>query len=235
MFCPLFIIKYINQTLKLMIALPIISIVFCLAYIIFVIFKFGVPVSLSETYYLLSSKWDWLFAAWTILTSIPFCIYWFTIAVPGMKWIPVTVGIALAMIGVACCYKSGPKQIEGYEPDAVKGDIKETNIIIKKSFCEFIRELLQKFSPKEFFKYGPARLIHYFNSLVAIILTTVYICMTAPVTGVVSTILLYMMFILIGMKVDGVYNPDYSADVDNKAWIFFMEVICFLQLFIFIW
>lgn len=218
-----------------MIALPIISIVCCLAYIIFVIFKFGVPVSLSETYYLLSSKWDWLFAAWTVLTSIPFCVYWFTVAVPGLRWIPITVGIALAMIGVACCYKSGPKALEGYEPKIRKGNITKYLPVKKQSFWEFIKELLKKFSPKEFFKYGPARLIHYFNSLVAIILTTIYICLTAPVTGWVSTILLYLMFILIGMKVDGVYNPDYSADVDNKAWIFFMEVICFLQLFIFIW
>ena len=218
-----------------MIALPIISIVCCLAYIIFVIFKFGVPVSLSETYYLLSSKWDWLFAAWTVLTSIPFCVYWFTVAVPGLRWIPITVGIALAMIGVACCYKSGPKSLEGYEPKIRKGNITKYLPVKKQSFWEFIKELLKKFSPKEFFKYGSARLIHYFNSLVAIILTTIYICLTAPVTGWVSTILLYLMFILIGMKVDGVYNPDYSADVDNKAWIFFMEVICFLQLFIFIW
>ena len=218
-----------------MIALPIISIVFCLTYVIFILFKFGVPVSLSETYYLLNPKWDWLFAAWTVLTSIPFCVYWFTVTVPGLQWIPVTVGIALAMIGVACCYKSGPKQLEGYIPEIVKGDLKEDEPKIKKSFWEFLKELLHKFSPKEFFKYGPARLIHYANSLIAIGLTTVWVCLTAPVTGWVSTILLYVMFILIGTKVDGVYNPDYSADVDNKAWIFFMEIICFLQLFIFIW
>ena len=221
-----------------MIALPIISIVFCLAYIIFIIFKFGVPVSLSETYYLLDSKWDWLFAAWTVLTGVPFSIYWFMIAPPGLKWIPVTVAIAILMIGVACCYKSGPKSVDGYTPDIVKGEenaVKEEEKKVKKSFWEFIKELLAKFKPSEFFKYGPARLIHYANSLIAIILTTVYICMVYGNAAIASTLIMYVMFILIGMKVDGVYNKDYSADVDNKAWIFFMEVICFVQLFVFIW
>ena len=69
-----------------MIALPIISIVSCIAYIVFVLFKFGVPVSISETSYLLDSKWDWMFAAWTVLTAVPFGLYWFTVAVPGLKW-----------------------------------------------------------------------------------------------------------------------------------------------------
>lgn len=216
-----------------MISLPIISIVFCVAYIVFILFKYGVPVSLSETYYLLPNKWDWLFAAWTVLTAIPMGIYWFLIAPAGLKWIPVVVCVALAMIGVACCYKSGPKQIDGYEPDIVCGNTKKT--YVKQTFWEFIKDLLKKFSPKEFFKYGPARLIHYVNSLIAIIFTTTYICITAPVVGVVFTILMYLMFILIGMKVDGVYNKDYSADVDNKAWIFFMEIICLMGIFIFIW
>ena len=216
-----------------MIALPIISIVFCVAYIVFILFKYGVPVSLSETYYLLPNKWDWLFAAWTVLTAIPMGIYWFIMAPVGLKWIPVVVCVALAMIGVACCYKSGPKQIDGYKPDIVCGDTKKA--YVKQTFWEFIKDLLKKFSPKEFFKYGPARLIHYVNSLIAIIFTTIYICMMAPVVGVVFTILMYIMFILIGMKVDGVYNKDYSADVDNKAWIFFMEIICLMGIFIFIW
>lgn len=218
-----------------MISLPIISIVCCLAYIIFILFKYGVPVSLSETYYLLPSKWDWLFAAWTVLTAAPLGIYWFTIAPDGLKWIPVTTAIAVLMIGVACCYKSGPKTTENYIPSITKGDNEPTVEPIKKSFKEFLKELLQKFSPKEFFKYGPARLIHYVNSLIAIILSTIYICMTCGTQAIVCTIISYIMFILIGLKVDGVYNKDYSADVDNKAWIFFMEIICFINIFVFIW
>lgn len=217
-----------------MISLPIISIVFCFAYIIFILFRFGVPVSLSETYYLLDTKWDWLFAAWTVLTGAPFSIYWFNIAPDNLKWIPVTVAIAILMIGVASCYKSGPKQIEGYIPDIVKGGI-EKNVAVKKSFWEFIKELLSKFKPSEFFKYGPSRFIHYTNSLIAIILTTVYICMVYGNAAIASTLIMYVMFIIIGLKVNGVYNKDYSADVDNKAWIFFMEIICFVQLFVFIW
>ena len=30
-------------------------------------------------------------------------------------------------------------------------------------------------------------------------------------------------------------NNAESADVDNKAWIFFMEIISFMELFVFIW
>lgn len=222
-----------------MISLPIISIVFCFAYIIFILFKYGVPVSISETYYLLPNKWDWLFAAWTILTSVPFCIYWWTVSPDKLKWIPITVAIALLMVGAACCYKSGPKHIEGYVPLTVKGKyVRDLNIIAKenKSWWQKIIEYLKtKFDPKNFFKYGPARLIHYVNSLIAIILSTIYICLTCGTQAIVSTIISYVVWILIGSKIDGVYNPDYSLDVNNSVWIFFMEVICFVQLFIFIW
>ena len=72
-----------------MIALPIISIVCCIAYIIYVLLKYGVPVSISETYYLLPNKWDWLFAAWSVLTSVPFGIYWYTVSPDNLKWIPI--------------------------------------------------------------------------------------------------------------------------------------------------
>lgn len=222
-----------------MISLPIISIVFCFAYIIFILFKYGVPVSISETYYLLPNKWDWLFAAWTILTSVPFCIYWWDVSPDNLKWIPITVAIALLLVGAACCYKSGPKQIEGYVPQTVKGKyVRGLNTIAKdnKSWWQKIIEYLKtKFDPKNFFKYGPARLIHYANSLIAIILSTIYICLTCGTQAIVSTIISYVVWMLIGSKIDGVYNPDYSLDVNNSVWIFFMEIICFVQLFVFIW
>lgn len=222
-----------------MISLPIISIVFCFAYIIFILFKYGVPVSISETYYLLPNKWDWLFAAWTILTSVPFCIYWWDVSPDNLKWIPITVAIALLLVGAACCYKSGPKQIEGYVPQTVKGKyVRDLNTIAKenKSWWQKIIEYLKtKFDPKNFFKYGPARLIHYANSLIAIILSTIYICLTCGTHAIASTIISYVVWMLIGSKIDGVYNPDYSLDVNNSVWIFFMEIICFVQLFVFIW
>lgn len=217
-----------------MLSLPIISIISCFAYVFFIVFKYGVPVSLSETYYLLPNKWDWLFSAWTILTAIPFGIYWFTIAEIGLKWIPVVVMIALGMIGVADCYKSGPKrEVSDYEPNLQSGN-NNGEPTLKNGWKSFIKELLSKFNPKEFFKYGPARLIHYANSLIAIILSTVYICMTAGAAAITSAILSYVVFIIVGMKVDGVYNADYSADVDNKAWIFFMELVCLINMFVFI-
>lgn len=223
-----------------MITLPIISIIFCIVYIIFILFKYGVPVSLSETYYLLPSKWDWLFAAWTVLTSVPFGIYWFTVAPDNLKWIPVTVVIALLLVGAACCYKSGPKSLEGYEPAIVQGDLPRLTRRFALSTAEqtwwqkILEYLKAKFNPKVFFKY-PARVIHYVNSLVAIILSTIYLCMICGPQAIAGTIISYVVWILIGMNVDGVYNPDYSLDVNNKAWIFFMEIICFVNLFIFIW
>lgn len=222
-----------------MIALPIISIVACIAYVIFILFKYGVPVSLSETYYLLSNKWDWLFAAWTILTGVPLGIYWYEIAPVGLKWIPITVMVALLLVGAACCYKSGPKKEEGYEPIVVKGEYtRDLNVQTKekKSWWQNLVDYLKtKFNPKDFFKYGPARLIHYVNSLIVIILSTIYLCMTCGAQAIAGTIISYAVWLLIGSKVDGVYNPDYSLDVNNKAWIFFMEVVCFINIFIFIW
>lgn len=227
-----------------MISLPIISIVFCVAYIVFILLKYGVPVSMSETYYILPTKWDWLFSAWLSLTALPFGIYWFTISETPLKWIPVTVAIALLMIGAADCYKSGPKKLyaeRGIEPQIAKGDPSD-NVNVgatKPRWIErvklFFKMLKEKFAGKEFFKYGPARLIHFVNSLVAIILTTIWVCIHAGTPAIVSTCICFPLAILIGAKVDGVYNPDYSLDVDNKAWVFFMEIVCFTQLFVFIW
>lgn len=229
-----------------MIALPIISIVCCIAYIVFILLKYGVPVSISETYYLLPNKWDWLFAAWSVLTSVPFGIYWYTVSPNNLKWIPITVMIALLLVGAACCYKSGPKTEENYKPKAFKGNtnlifvkLEDSGAIINSKtqyswWQKLVEYLKSKFNPKVFFKY-PARVIHYVNSLIAIILSTIYLCKTCGSTAIAGTIISYVVWILIGMKVDGVYNPDYSLDVNNKAWIFFMEIICFVNLFVFIW
>ena len=217
-----------------MISLPIISIVFCIAYVVFILFKFGVPVSISETYYLLDNKWDWMFSAWCVLTSVPLGIYWTmdTMAKnPGMVWIPIVCVMAMLFIGVSCRYKSGPKNADSI----VKGDMgtEKKLTINKKTLKEFFKELLATFKPSEFLKYGWAKPIHYINSILLITLTTVFVCIVNPV-AIYSTIFLYVMFILIGLKVDGVYNKDYSTDVDNKAWIFFMEVICFIQMFVYL-
>ena len=195
-----------------MISLPIISIVMCFAYIIFILMKYGTPVSLSETYYILPNKWDWLFAAWTVLTALPFSIYWFCISPTGLRWIPVTVAIAVLMIGVASCYKSGPKK---EYPDNYIGYIVHADDNLD-SFKNIWLDLKWKFKNGDFFKFGWTRLIHYVNSLIAIILSTVFVIIYAGTPALVSTILSYMIFIIIGMRVGGTYNEDYSADVDNK-------------------
>lgn len=218
------------------IALPIISIIASIAYIAGIVFKYGVPVSLSETYYLLPNKWDWLFSAWTVM-MVPFGLYWYNIAPDNLKWMAIVTLIALLMIGVADCYKSGhtktdvDKQIKSSQfANAYKKLMLDKK---EHSFWQRIKDLLKQFNPKDFFKYGLARFLHYTNSLLAIALSTVYICMTAGVSAIVSTCLSYVVFIITGSKVDGVYNPNYSLDYNNSAWIFFMELVCIINMFVF--
>lgn len=227
-----------------MISLPIISIFFTIFFVAFILVKYGVPVSLSETYYILPTHLDWFFSAWTALLALPFGIYWFMVSPTGLKWIPVVVAIALLMIGAADCYKSGPKKeyaARKISTVLAKGNVNDNLNLgaTKMRFIErgiaFFKDLKEKFNRKEFFKYGPARLIHYVNSLIAIILTTIYFCITGGAPAIAATCLCYPFAIVAGLKVDGVYNPDYSADVDNKSWIFFMEMVCLGLLFIFIW
>lgn len=220
-----------------MISLPIISIVCCFAYIFFIVFRYGVPVSISETYYILPNRWDLLFPAWTVLTAVPFGIYWFNTAPDGLKWIPVVTMIAVLMIGVADCYKSGPKKEYAESntgPMIFTGTrYMERKYYKDKKWWQKYIDMLKQFDPKLFFKYGIARFLHYTNSLLAIILSTVYICMTAGTPAIVLTVLSYIVFIAIGSRIDGVYNADYSLDYNNKAWIFFMECVCFINLFTF--
>jgi hypothetical protein len=216
-----------------------------------------VPVSISETSYLLPNKWDWLFGAWCVLLSVPFGFYWFTVAPAGLKWMAVVTVIAILMIGVSSFYKSYHNKFEAGEEPILKQKLpneakdiedeifeiskgKPSNVVSESEqktggIWQKIKDLLAKFKPSEFLKYGWVRPIHYINSLVAIAMVNIYTIMTVPTYALTFTILLNVMFILIGMKVDGVYNPKFSADVNNKAWIFFMEVICFLEIFIFIW
>ena len=219
-----------------MISLPIISIFFCFAYVIFILFKYGVPTSISETYYLLPNKWDWMFSAWCTLTAVPFGIWWYTVSPKNLAWMPIVVMIGMSMIGVSCRYKSGPKENNEYVPEITMDGMEKNKKVSekRKSFKEFIKELLEKFKPENFLKYGWARPIHYVSSLIVISLVSIWVCIINPI-AIASMVLSYVMFILVGMNTPAVYNKDYSMDVDNKAWIFFMEIVCFLQLFIFVW
>lgn len=208
-----------------MIALPIISVVAFMAFLVLILFKIGVPVSFSETFYLLPGKWRWLFSAWVVLTATPLGIYWFTISPYNLKWMSVVCTIGLLFVSVSCDYKS-PASQDWY---AVKATPNKSKLSLKDKLIDIIKSL----SPKNLFKYGWTKPIHYFNSLLAMVLSTIYLCMVTPY-AITSTVLLYPTFILIGMKVDGVYNALYTLDVNQKAWIFLMEVICFMNLYIFI-
>lgn len=225
---------FVKQNEFNMISLPVISIAICFAYVIFIVFKYGVPTSISETYYLLPNKWDWMFSAWCTLTSIPFGIWWFTVSPKNLCWIPIIVMIGMTMIGVSCRYKSGPKKDDEYIPNISMDDLKSKRETTYSSFKDFIKQMIEKFKPKNFLKYGCARPIHYVSSLIVIIFTSIWVGIVNPI-AIASMMLSYVMFILVGLNCPGVYNKDYSMDVDNKAWIFFIEIICFLQLFIFVW
>lgn len=215
-----------------MLALPIISIICCIAYIFYVVIKFGIPVSLSETYYLLPNKQDFLFSVWTVMTGIPFGIYWFTISPSELVWIPITISILLPLIGCACRYKSIDKPVEIIQYTKRKS-LSQSNSIGNK-ITDFVKETLAKFKPSVFLQYGWARPLHYIASILAIILSTVYICILNK-NAIISTCILYPVFIFLGMFIEGSYNKHYSVDVNNKAWIFLMEIICFTQIFIYTW
>jgi len=210
-----------------MIALPIISVVCCFAYIFYIIIKYGVPVSLSETYYLLQNKQDWLFSAWCVFTSVPLGVYWF-LSANEMKWIPVITMLCLLLVAVSSRYKSLCKCDEHCILEDTEKPIVQLGLKGK------LQEMFSMFTKAFISKFGIAKMIHYIASIIAIILSTVYICVLNKY-AIYSTALLYPIFIIIGLKIKGIYNEKMSLDVNNSIWIFLMEVICFINLFIFIW
>ena len=215
--------------------LPIISIVLWVSYIIFVLCKFGIPTTISETYYLLSKKWDWIFAVWFFATSTPLCIYWFIIAPHGLKWFPIANWIAMVTIGLCGCYKSGPKDPESVKCISKGDDVQEEKQPVQpiRALIGYSKRLVAKFKPQNLFKYGWKRLVHYVNALGALVLSPVYLWVTAKIT-VIASLLIYFCSILIGTRVQAVYNWKYSTNHSHNAWVFFAEIICFVQLFIFI-
>lgn len=68
-----------------------------LSYVIFIWSKYGVQKSISESYYVLPKKWNWLFVAFCWLFAFPAMIigssYWMLLAAGGI----VFVGAAAAM------------------------------------------------------------------------------------------------------------------------------------------
>ena len=220
-----------------MLLLPIISIILWVSYIIFVLCKFGIPTTISETYYLLSKKWDWIFAVWFFVTSTPLCIYWFIIAPHGLKWFPIANWVAMVTIGLCGCYKSGPKDPESVKciskGDETPAETERQPFRPVRSLIGYSKRIVAKFKPQNLFKYGWKRLVHYINALGAIVLSTVYLWITAKIT-VIASLLIYFCSILIGTRVKAVYNWKYSTNRSHNAWVFFAEIICFVQLFIFI-
>lgn len=203
-----------------MIALFIISIITSFAYIAYILFKFGVPVSLSETFYILPNKQKWLFSAFCTSLAVMLGIYWFYIAPPSLKWIAVVCAVALLFVTVSCDYKS-----QYDSKSIVKGSQHKNKRTLK--------EILESFSLKKLFSNGWAKPLHYANSILLIILSTIYICIVNP-NAIIATVLNYIVFVVIGLKVDGVYNKLLSSDLNNSAAIFFGEIVCILHVFIFL-
>lgn len=216
-----------------MIALPIISVILWMSYIIFVLCKFGVPTTLSETYYLLSKKWDWLFAAWCFFTATPFCIYWYIVAPIGLKWFAVANWVAMVSIGICGCYKSGPKEPNS-EKCIAKGDEETLDILEEEHPIAVIKQqLIEQFKPSTLFKYGWKKLAHYIGAVGGILFSSMYFWITAKIT-VIASLVIYCLSILFGSRVKAVYNSKYPSGGSHNAWIFFTEITCFLQLFLFI-
>lgn len=89
-----------------MIAFYIISILSFLGYVIWTLIKYGVPGSLSETYYLLPSKINLLFYMAMLLTAFPILIFWLDIAEGTSQFLVFLSCSGLIFVGTAPKFKT---------------------------------------------------------------------------------------------------------------------------------
>ena len=89
-----------------MIAFYISSLVVFAAYIAAILWRFGVPVSISESYYLWSrGRGRWLFNGFCLLVAIPLMVFWLEISPPVWQLL-VFLGCApLGFVGAAGAFK----------------------------------------------------------------------------------------------------------------------------------
>lgn len=92
-----------------MIAFFIVSLLVILAYVGGIVWRYGVPASISESYYLLPKNLGKpLFYGFCVLTALPLMIYWFDITKDQPDQFLVFLAcVPLAFVGVSGAFKEG--------------------------------------------------------------------------------------------------------------------------------
>ena len=86
--------------------LLLVSIVSFVLYIGFVFIKYGVPASISESYYLLPTKVGHIvFFTWTVLVALPLMVYGVSVSPDVSKFAIFYCGVFLIFVGTAAQFK----------------------------------------------------------------------------------------------------------------------------------
>lgn len=89
-----------------MIGFYIVSLAFFLGYIAVIIARYGVPTSISESYYLVPSKWSTpVFYGFTIVTALPLLIFWLDCSEGTAQILIFLACASFAFVGVAGAFK----------------------------------------------------------------------------------------------------------------------------------
>jgi hypothetical protein len=89
-----------------MIVLYIFSLVIFIAYVGAVLRRFGVPTSISESYYLWpSGRGQWLFNLFCLLVALPLMAFWFEISPPEWQFLVFFGCAPLGFVGAAGAFK----------------------------------------------------------------------------------------------------------------------------------
>lgn len=82
-----------------------IAIIEIVTYLVVTIAKFGIPKSISDTYYLWKKKSKFLFTFIMWLTGLPLLFYWVDIAPNAVKFLPFLSVSGMCFVGAACAFK----------------------------------------------------------------------------------------------------------------------------------
>ena len=90
-----------------MIVFYIISLVVFVGYVTAIVARYGVPTSISESYYLMPKKYGApIFSAFCLLVALPLMIYWFDASPEQWRFLVFLACAPLIFVGVACEFKA---------------------------------------------------------------------------------------------------------------------------------
>lgn len=89
-----------------MITLILISLAAFIAYTALVIKAYGIPVSVSDTFYLLPPKRRWLFTAFCLTVGAPLLPAWIVLAGENLQFLPFLSCAGLLFVGAAAQFKA---------------------------------------------------------------------------------------------------------------------------------